>query len=103
MQVSQLRSGAEVVLNVESAGVFGADLVLASPGFPVFLLYVTVLPQNVEAWNDCILMLTESMGQKFRQDTMERVVSGPQTWSFPWKDSKAGGWWGHLTFGGGVT
>lgn len=49
MQVSQLRSGAEVVLNVESAGVFGADLVLASPGFPVFLLYVTVLPQNVEA------------------------------------------------------
>ena len=87
--MSQWRSDLkETMLNLSPADL---GLVLIWRLFPQVSCYVTVLPQNLETWNNPFIVFLESVGQKFRQDTVERVVSGPQAWSFHWKDSRAGG------------
>lgn len=66
-----------------------ADLVLVVtwpllPGFPVFLLAVTMLPQN-RLETAIFVIFMESMHQELRKDRVEWVVFGLQAWSFNWK------------------
>lgn len=68
----------------------GSCLVVTFSGIQVFLWSLTALPQNLGTWNSRGYMLLDSVGQEFRQDSVDWLDSLPQCWSLGYKDSKAG-------------